>query len=115
MIAVGHPLLAWWVARRPYWSRLRRAAVEWARELLAQERVRTPRDPRTRAVVVVLVVVWGATALGLLVARLTSGEGIDVPWGVVAVWVVVGIWGVRRRHGLRRTAELKDEPAADGG
>ncbi|MGY1763784.1 hypothetical protein ACI79G_22220 [Geodermatophilus sp. SYSU D00779] len=155
VIAVGLPLLAWWIARRPYWSRLRpgaepdpwrdlvrrhglsageaamvaadvprglrlpdprlrRAAVDWARELLAQEGVRLPRDPRTRGVVAVLAAVWGAAALGLLVAQLASGEGVDVPWGVVAVWVVTGVWSVRRRRALRRTVELNDEPAAYG-
>ena len=116
MIAVGLPLLAWWVAGRPYWSRLRpgaepdpgrdlvrrhglsageaariaadvprglrlpdprlrRAAVDRARELLEQEQVRLPRNPRTRG-------------------------------------LVVGVWGVRRRA-LRRTVELNDEPATD--
>ena len=94
--------------------RLRRAAVEWARELLEQEQVRLPRNPRTRGVVV-LVVVWGATALGLLVSQLASGEGVDVPWGVVAVWLAIGVWDVRRRRVLRRTIELNDEPAPAGG
>ncbi|WP_448618497.1 hypothetical protein [Geodermatophilus sp. URMC 65] len=155
VIAVGLPLVAWWVARRPYWSRLRpgaepdpwrdlvrryglsaaeaarvaadvprgvrlpdprlrRAAVEWARELLEQEQVRLPRNPRTRGVVVVLVVVWGATALGLLVSQLASGERVDVPWVVVAVWLVTGMWGVRRRRALRRAVECNDDRAADG-
>lgn len=101
VIAVGLPLLAWWVAGRPYWSRLRpgaepdpwrdlvrrhglsageaariaadvprglrlpdprlrRAAVDWARELLGQEQVRLPRNPRTRGLVVVVVIGWAA-------------------------------------------------------
>ncbi|WP_448609250.1 hypothetical protein [Geodermatophilus sp. URMC 60] len=156
VIAVGLPLLAWCVARRPYWSRLRpgaepdpwrdlvrrhglspgeaariaadvprgvrlpdprlrRAAAEWARDLLAQEQVRLPRNPRTRGVVVVLVVVWVAAALGLLVPRLTSGEGVGIPWGAVAVWGVIGVWHVRRRRALRRAVDVNDEPAAADG
>ncbi|WP_100500190.1 hypothetical protein [Geodermatophilus chilensis] len=150
VIAVGLPLLAWWVARRPYWSRLRpgaepdpwrdlvrrhglsageaarvatdvprglrlpdprlrRAAVEWARELLDQEQLRLPRNPRTRGVVVVLVIVWATTALGLLVFRIASGEGFDVDWFTVAVWIAAGVWGVRRRRALRRAVQLNDE------
>lgn len=152
VIAVGLPVFAWWIAGRPYWSRLRpgaepdpwrelvrrhglsareaariatdvprgvrlpdprlrRAAVDWARSLIEQEqRVRLPRDPRARPAVVLAVVVGTATALGLLVADVASGEGADVPWVVVAIWVVVGVWDVRRRRGLRRTIELNAEP-----
>jgi hypothetical protein len=155
VIAVGLPLLAWWVARRPYWSRLRpgadrdpwrhlvrrhglsageaariaaevprgsrlpdprlrRAAAEWARELLEQEQVPLPRNPRTRGVVVVLVILWATTGLGLLVLQLASGQGVDVTWSTVAVSIAVGVWGVRRRRALRRAVDVNGEPAADG-
>jgi len=156
VIAVGLPLLAWWVAGRRCWSRLRpgaepdpwrdlvrrhglsageaarisadvprglrfpdprlrRAAVDWARSLLKQEQVRLPRDPRIRGVVVVVVIVWATTALGLLVFQATSGEGIDLNWFPVAVWTVMGVWGVRRRRALRRTIELNDDVAPTDG
>jgi hypothetical protein len=152
VIAVGLPLLAWWVARRRYWSRLRpgaesdpwrdlvrrhglsggeaariaadvplglrladprlrRAAADWARQLLEQEQFRLPRNPRTRGLVVVLVVVWATAGLGLLVFRLASGEGIDISWMTVAFWTAALVWGVRRRRALRCTIELNDEPA----
>jgi hypothetical protein len=151
VIAVGLPLLAWWVAGRPYWSRLRpgaepdpwrdlvrrhglsageaalvaaevprgsrlpdprlrRAAAEWARELLEQETVRLPRNPWTRGLVIVVAIGWATTALGLLVLHVVSGEALDVNWFVVAVWLVVGGWGVRRRRALRRTIELDEGP-----
>ena len=156
VIAVGLPLLAWWVAGRPSWSRLRpgaepdpwrdlvrrhglpagesariaadvprglrlpdprlrRAAVDWARELLGQEQVRLPRNPRTRGLVVVVVIGWAATALGLLVFHVVSGEAPDVNWFLVAMWLAVGVWGVRRRRALRRTVELDDEPPTGRG
>jgi hypothetical protein len=156
VIAVGLPLLAWWVAGRPFWSRLRpgaepdpwrdlvrrhglsagesariaadvprglrlpdprlrRAAVDWARELLGQEQVRLPRNPRTRGLVVVVVIGWAATALGLLVFHVVSGEAPDVNWFLVAMWLAVGVWGVRRRRALRRTVELDDEPSTGRG
>jgi hypothetical protein len=156
VIAVGLPLLAWWVARRRYWSRLRpgaepdpwrdlvrrhglsagevariaadvprglqlpdprlrRAAVDWARHLLEQEQVRLPRNPRTRGVVILLVIVWATAVLGLLVLRIPSGRRWDVNWVTVAIWAAVIVWGVRRRRALRRTIALNDEPtSADG-
>ncbi|WNV73966.1 hypothetical protein [Geodermatophilus sp. DSM 44513] len=149
VVAVGLPLLAVWVARRPYWSRLRAGAepdpwgdlvrrhglsageasriaedvprgrrlpdprlrpvaVEWARELLRQEQLRLPRDPWRRRVVVAFLVVWLVTALGLVVPRVVSGEGVDVNWATVVIWSVVGIWAVRRRRALRRAVELNE-------
>lgn len=155
-IAVGLPLLAWWVAGRPYWSRLRpgaepdpwrdlvrrhglsageaariaadvprglrlpdprlrRAAVDWARVLLGQEQVRLPPNPWTRGLVVVVVIGWAATALGLLVSHVVSGEAPDVPWSTVVLGLAVGVWGVRRRRALRRTIELNDEPSTGQG
>lgn len=154
VIAVGTPLLAVWVARRPHWSRLRagaepdpwrdlvrrhglsageaariaadvprglrlpdprlrRAAVDWARQLLQQERLRLPRSPRTRVLVVVVVIGWVTTVLGVLVSHVVPGEGVDVNWSTVAVWLAVGAWVVRRRRALRRAVELNDEPAVD--
>ena len=67
-------------------SRLRRAAVDWARELLGQEQVRLPRNPRTRGLVIVVVIGWAATALGLLVFPVVSGKRPTSPgppssWG----------------------------------
>ena len=91
VIAVGPPLLAWWVARRPYWSRPPPAPSG------------TPG--RTWSV--------GTGCRRLLVARLASGEPVGAHWSVVLVWMVVGIWGVRRRA-LRRAIERNDEPAAEG-
>ena len=95
--------------------RLRRAAVDWARQLLEQEQVRLPRNPRTRGVVIVLVIVWATATLGLLVLRIASGRPWDVNWVTVGIWAAVIVWGVRRRRALRRTIELNDEPtSADG-
>jgi hypothetical protein len=56
-----------------------------------------------------------AAALGLLVPRLTSGEGVGTSWSAVAVWVVIGVWDGRRRRALRRAVDVNDEPAAADG
>lgn len=101
--------------RRMAEPRLRRAAADWARELLQQEQVRLPRAPRTRRLVVVVVVLWVTTALGLLVFRIASGRGVDVNWVTVAFWLALGVWVVRRRRNLRRAVELNDEPAPPDG
>ena len=156
VIAVGLPLLAWWVAGRPYWSRLRpgaepdrwrdlvrrhglsteeaariaadvprglrlpdprlrRAAVDRARQLLEQEQVRLPRNPRTRGLLIALAICWTTAVLGHLVFRVVSGRPEDVNWVTVAFGAAAVAWGVRRRRALRRTIELNDEPTpADG-
>ncbi|SDN85895.1 hypothetical protein [Geodermatophilus sp. DSM 45219] len=101
--------------RRMAEPRLRRAAVDWARELLRREQVRLPRDPRTRRVVVVVLVLWVTTALCLLAFRIASGRGVDVTWVTVAFWFAVGVWVVRRRRNLRRAVELNDEPVSPDG
>jgi hypothetical protein len=95
--------------------RLRRAAVEWARQLLEQEQVRLPRNPRTRDLLVLLVVVWATGVLGYVVFTVVSGRPEDVNWVTAAAWAAVIAWGVRRRRALRRTIELNDDPAPDGG
>jgi hypothetical protein len=77
--------------------------------------VRLPRNPRTRGVVILLVIVWATAVLGLLVLRIPSGRRWDVNWVTVAIWAAVIVWGVRRRWALRRTIALNDEPtSADG-
>ena len=126
LIAVGLPLLAWWVGGRRVWNRLRpgaepdpwrdavrrhglsaaeaaglarevtrghefddprlrRAAVDWAGTLLAQE---TPR-PRTAVgrALVGLAIVWAVALVGFVLYRVLTGRAEDVNWWSAEVMV----------------------------
>jgi hypothetical protein len=93
--------------------RLRRAAVDWAGTLLAQERPR-PRTRRGRALLTALVL-WAVAVLGGVLYLVVTGRPEDVNWFTVVIWTMAGIYVVRRRRGLLRTVELNgDVPAAPG-
>ena len=93
--------------------RLRRAAVDWAGTLLAQERPR-PRTRRGRALLTALVL-WAVAVAGLVLHRVLTGRAGDVNWVTVVVWTAAAIYVVRRRRGLLRTVEVnRDLPAAPG-
>ena len=90
--------------------RLRRAAVDWAETLLAQEMPR-PRTPAGR-LLVALLFLWALGVLGFLLYRVLMGHPEDVNWVSVAAYVLLGVWIVRRRRGLRRTVALNGAQSA---
>ena len=89
--------------------RLRRAAVDWAETLLAQE---SPR-PRTRRgrVLAALFVAWATCVIAYLVNRVLVGRPEDVNWVSVVAFSLFAVYAVRRRRGLRRTIALNSEQA----
>jgi Flp pilus assembly protein TadB len=150
LLVLGLPLLAWWVAGRRFWARLRpgaesdpwrdavrrhglsaaeaarlarevprgsafedprlrRAAVDWAETLLAQE----PPRPRTRRgrVLTALFVVWATGVFAYLVNRVVVGRPEDVNWVGVVAFSLFAVYAVRRRRALRRTIALNSERA----
>ena len=153
LLAVGLPLLAWWVGGRRVWNRLRpgaepdpwreavrrhglsaaeaaglardvtrgrefddprlrRAAVDWAGTVLAQE---TPR-PRTAVgrALVGLAIAWGLAVVGLVLYRVLTGRAEDVNWFSVLVYSLLAGWILRRRRGLRRTVAVNSGAADEG-
>jgi hypothetical protein len=92
--------------------RLRPVAVEWAHELLEQERVRGPQNPRARQALLVLLICWAAAVLAWLFYRVVSGHPEDVNWVSVLLWAAALGYLVRRRRLLRRTMEVNAEPSS---
>jgi hypothetical protein len=89
-------------------ERQRHAAAEWAAILLRTGR---PHHPRTRRILVGLLIAWALTVATLLVRSAVTGHAGDFNWFSLLLWVGLAASFAQRRRKVRRALVLNSAPS----
>lgn len=88
-------------------GRLRAAAADWAEVLLRPGR---PRSPRTRRLLIGLLIAWVAAISVLVVRSVVIGQADEVPWSLPLIWLGLTASLAGRRRRVRRALALNTGP-----